>query len=121
LKIRSTKNIPSADVIPALWFSYAYTHGPKEKAVTQRIKFANLAHKPERLAHITNHIFSQGFVESKWRPVVHWQAVCGKRVEEHTKIEELLWRGEGDNEDKPLRLVIGMFILTTLLFLLPQS
>ena len=94
--------------IPAnLWFSYIYIHNPHAKVVTQRIKFAGVERRFERLAHVTNYIFAQGFLPSKYRGVVYWQSPCGKRVSEFNVVDEILIAGEGISEEKPLRLVIG--------------
>ncbi|KIM89453.1 hypothetical protein PILCRDRAFT_61309, partial [Piloderma croceum F 1598] len=47
------------DIPPAIWFSYNYKNNTSAPVVTQRIKFD--AHVMlEKLAHVTNHIFSQG-------------------------------------------------------------
>ena len=86
--------------------------------VTQRIKlpvFSTVTSgrpvavpvKMERLAHLTNYIFKQGYVAAKYRTTVHWEGLCGKKIEEGTFVEEVLEWGVGGCEDKPLRLVIG--------------
>ncbi|KAF8742602.1 hypothetical protein AX14_003236 [Amanita brunnescens Koide BX004] len=94
--------------IPAdLWFSYIYIHNPHAKVVTQRVKFAGFEKRFERLAHVTNYVFAQGFLPSKYRAVVYWQSPCGKRISEFAVVDEILVAGEGISEEKPLRLVIG--------------
>ena len=96
----------------SFWFSYVYLHGhaASHSAVTQRIKLNEHPTKFDRLAHITNYIFSQGFLAAKLRPVVHWEKACGARVGENVCINILLMENEGICEDKPLRLVIGTFL-----------
>lgn len=95
------------DVPTALWFSYIYLENTGVRIVTQRVKLTALPKKLERLAHVTNHIFSQGYLAPNLRSVVYWQSPCGKRIEEHVRVEDLLASGEGTSEDKPLRFVIG--------------
>jgi hypothetical protein len=95
-----------------LWFTYVHLHNISVHPVTQRVKLVGPPTNPgrlERFANVTNYIFNQGYLASKLRPVVHWEEQCGKRIEEHLRVEELLLTGAGASEDKPLRLVIGMF------------
>ncbi|KAF8158008.1 hypothetical protein B0H34DRAFT_438263 [Crassisporium funariophilum] len=93
------------DLANTFWFTYVYLHGSKT-VVTQRVKLNELPAKCDRLAHITNHLFQQGFLAAKLRPVVHWQKACGVRVEEHACVRDILSAGEGTCEEKPLRLII---------------
>ncbi|KDQ62702.1 hypothetical protein JAAARDRAFT_54605 [Jaapia argillacea MUCL 33604] len=95
-----------ADRIPAIWFSYVYLHNPGPQVVSQRIKLDSPLHKFDKLAHLTNHIFNQGYLPPKFRTLVHWEGVCGKKIEEHIAVEHLLCSGEGICEEKALRLVI---------------
>ncbi|KAI0696262.1 hypothetical protein BC835DRAFT_1272215 [Cytidiella melzeri] len=102
-----------ADVPPAVWFSYHYTNAPASAPiVNQRVKLDALhsacASGHPKVAHLTNHIFQQGYLPKHLRSRVHWQGVCGKKVEEHADLLELLVEGEGVAEDKTLRLIIGM-------------
>ena len=79
--------------------------------MSQRIKletlFAKHVNANVKLAHVTNHIFSEGFLACKLRSKVYWEGVCGKRVEEHLDLVDLLTSGEGVSEEKTLRLIIG--------------
>jgi hypothetical protein len=77
---------------------------------TQRIRLDLLHLKCERLAHLTNHIFAKGYLPSKARSLVSWKGACGKLIEENVKVEDVLSRGEGVCESKPLRLVIGELV-----------
>ena len=95
------------DAPTSLWFSYIYIHNPPPKVVTQRLKFDNLDKRFERLAHVTNYIFAQGFLPVKYRAVVHWEAPCGRRISECAIVDEILVAEEGISEESPLRLVIG--------------
>ena len=75
----------------------------------------------ERLAHLTNYIFSQGYLEPKYRTVVHWEGLCGKKIEEGTRVEEVLGWGVGGCEEKPLKLIIGTGSLNGLEVLLMEG
>jgi hypothetical protein len=93
------------DVPPAIWFSYVYLHNAVTPAVTQRIKFD--AHvQLEKLAHVTNHVFGEGYLPAKFRTVVHWEGVCGKPILESATLADVLSWGEGVSENKAIRLVI---------------
>jgi len=94
------------DAPTALWFSYIYIHSPPDKVVTQRIKFDSLEKRFERLAHVTNFIFAQGFLPSRYRAVVRWETPCGRRISEFAIVDEILVADEGISEERPLRLVI---------------
>jgi hypothetical protein len=100
-----------ADLPPALWFSYVYVHGSPagnhHGHVTQRVKLDNPHFHMEKLAHITNYIFEQGYIAPKFRSMVHWERHCGGRVAEHVLLNELLGHGEGLSEEMPLKLIIG--------------
>src|ERR1700742_487711 len=104
MPIALTEDIPTA-----LWFSYVFAHNASAPVIVQRVKLAGSenARKIEMIAHVTNHIFAQGYVEPKYRSVVHWETACGKKVGECVRVEEVLSWGEGVCEEKPLRLVIG--------------
>ena len=101
-----------------LWFTYVYKHNPHAPAVVQRVKLVagagEVPVKFDRLAHVTNHIFGKGFVAAKFRPVVHWEGLCGKKIEEFHNVQEVLSWGVGHCEEKPLRLIIGWFLLPLL-------
>ena len=63
--------------------------------------------KLECLGHVTNYIFTQGYLPCNVRSLVSWKNACGMHIEESEKVEDLLRRGEGTREEKPLRLVVG--------------
>ncbi|KAF8349562.1 hypothetical protein F5887DRAFT_946774, partial [Amanita rubescens] len=79
------------DMPTNLWFSYIYIHNPPVQVVTQRVKFAGLPRRFEKLAHVTNYVFAQGLL-----------AVQVPR----STVDEILIAGEGISEEKSLRLVI---------------
>ncbi|RDB14834.1 hypothetical protein Hypma_016378 [Hypsizygus marmoreus] len=97
------------DVPAAVWFKYVYPHNASAPAVAQRVKLASptaSTGRLERLAHVTNYVFAQGYLAAKLRPTVHWEDGCGKRIEEHAFVEEVLGWGEGGCEERPLRLIV---------------
>jgi hypothetical protein len=61
----------------------------------------------DRLAHITNYIFAQGYLPCRAGSMVSWKGACEKHIEESVKVEDVLSWGEGVCEEKPHRLVIG--------------
>ncbi|EGN98565.1 hypothetical protein SERLA73DRAFT_110123 [Serpula lacrymans var. lacrymans S7.3] len=95
-----------ADAPPAVWFSYVYLRNTTGAVVTQRVKLDTPETKFEIMAHLTNHIFKHGFLPANVRSLVYWQTSCGRRIEEHFRLEELLTIGDGLAEEAPLRLVI---------------
>lgn len=97
----------AVDVPVAIWVHYEYVRGVNPQTATQRIRLDLPHFKCERLAHLTNHIFSKGYLPAKARSLVSWKGVCGKHIEESTKVEDVLAWSEGLCEEKPLRLVIG--------------
>lgn len=102
-----------ADMPPALWFSYVYIHGTPSGHhghVTQRVKLDNSRYKFDKLAHVTNYVFGEGYIACKYRSMVYWERPCGARVGEHVGLDQLLGSGEGLSEDRPLKLIIGELV-----------
>ncbi|KAI9464964.1 hypothetical protein BJY52DRAFT_1424805 [Lactarius psammicola] len=97
-----------ADTLTALWVHYEYTRCARPAHTsTQRLRL-DLPHtKLECLGHVTNYIFAQGYLPCKVRSLVSWKDTYGRHIEESEKVEELLSRGEGTREEKPLHLVVG--------------
>ena len=97
------------DIPSALWFTYVYRNNFDNQSVTQRVKLVPGPTTPklERLANLTNYIFSQGFLAANLRSVVHWQETCGKKIEESVYVQDVLSWDVGTCEEKPLRLFIG--------------
>lgn len=76
--------------------------------MTQRVKFCHAQEaKLEIIAHLTNHIFRNGYLPARNRTVVTWEGTCGRKIEEYEKLDALLAAGEGLSETSPLRLIIG--------------
>ncbi|KAH8979238.1 hypothetical protein EDB92DRAFT_417763 [Lactarius akahatsu] len=98
-----------ADIPAAVWVHYEYAHCTRHHTATQRIRLDAPHMKGcERLAHITNYIFAQGYLPCKVRSLVSWKGACGRHLEECARVEDVLSWGEGTCEHKPLRLVIDM-------------
>ena len=97
----------AADTPAAIWVHYEYVQCGHPHTATQRIRLDVPHFKCERLADLTNHIFTKGYLPCKARCRVSWKRTCGKHVEENSKVEDVLSWGEGVCEEKPLRLVIG--------------
>jgi hypothetical protein len=96
-----------ADIPAAIWVHYEYLHCSRPHTATQRIRLDLPQMKCfERLAHVTNYIFAQGYLPCRARSMVSWKGACGKH-EESVKVEDVLSWGEGVCEEKPLRLVIS--------------
>ena len=94
------------DVPTALWFTYRYVYSPAAKVATQRIRL-NQNIKLQQIAHLTNHIFTQGYLPAPYRPLVYWETQCGVRLAEDTNITETLAHGFGVTEGKAIKLVVG--------------
>jgi hypothetical protein len=52
-------------------------------------------------------VFRQGFVESKYRPFVHWERKDGGHVKPSHTVVDLLEQGVGKTPETSLKLVIG--------------
>ncbi|OJA14478.1 hypothetical protein AZE42_05293 [Rhizopogon vesiculosus] len=104
---QSALKLVIADCPPHVWFSYIYTHKNAGTVVTQRVKLCPAPEAQlEIIAHLTNHIFRNNYLPARYRTVVTWQGPCGRKIEEHEKLNDLLTVGEGLSETSPLRLVI---------------
>lgn len=91
----------------AIYVHYEYLHDRHSPTSVQRISLDMPHTKFMRLAHLTNYIFTEGYLPSKVRSAVSWRSASGKHIEENTKLEYVLSLGEGVSEDKPLCLAIG--------------
>ncbi|KAH7905451.1 hypothetical protein BJ138DRAFT_1164755 [Hygrophoropsis aurantiaca] len=103
---QSALRLVIADCPPAVWFSYVYTSNTTGNVVTQRIRLDNPATKFEMIAHLSNYVFSNGYLPAHLRTLVYWKGSCGRRIEEHERLEGLLIAGDGSSEVSPLQLVI---------------
>ncbi|KAF9449107.1 fruit-body specific gene C [Macrolepiota fuliginosa MF-IS2] len=93
------------DVPTQLWFTYYYVHSPNAKVSIQRVRL-NQGFKFEHLAHLTNYVFGQGYLPAYYRPLVHWQAPCGKKLSEDVHVIDILSNGDGVTENKAIKLII---------------
>ncbi|KAG6830580.1 hypothetical protein H0H92_016031 [Tricholoma furcatifolium] len=97
------------DMPTTLWFTYVHRHNPCAPHVTQRVKLAAIAGQTGRvelIANLTNHIFQAGYLPAHLRSIVYWETLCGKKIEEQYRIEDVLSWDVGHCEEKPLRLII---------------
>ena len=92
-----------------MWFSYVYTHNPCAPVVVQRVKTNSTEFKCEKLAHVTNYLFTKGYLPNKLRCYVHWERSCGQVISEDVSVVSLLESGQGLCEERPIRLIIGAF------------
>jgi len=67
----------------------------------------NQSIKLEQIAHLTNHIFTQGHLPGLYRPLVYWETECGEKLTEDANIIEALSHGFGTTEGKAIKLVVG--------------
>jgi len=96
------------DLPPIFWFSYVYLHAkPETKVVSQRVKLCDFPAGQDRLANVTNWIFSNGFLPNKLRPFVQWQSGDKRKLGDDICVKDVLGWGEGGCEDLALALVIG--------------
>ena len=94
------------DAPTALWFTYCYVHSPATRVAIQRVRL-NQSIKLEQIAHLTNHIFTQGYLPGLYRPLVYWETQCGEKLTEDANIIEALAHGFGTTEGKAIKLVVG--------------
>ena len=106
-----TDYVDVADVPQTIWVHYEYVNCAHKVTATQRIRLDQPNFKCDRLAHLTNHIFAKGYLPAKTRSFVYWKGACGKHIEESVKVEDVFSWDEGLCETKPLRLVVGGFLL----------
>ncbi|KAL9711352.1 hypothetical protein Ac2012v2_005897 [Leucoagaricus gongylophorus] len=104
--VNTAVNLFVEDVPTALWFTYRYVYSPAAKVAIQRIRL-NQNIKLQQIAHLTNHIFTQGYLPAPYRPLVYWETQCGVRLAEDTNITETLAHGFGVTEGKAIKLVVG--------------
>ncbi|KIK92569.1 hypothetical protein PAXRUDRAFT_147010 [Paxillus rubicundulus Ve08.2h10] len=99
-----------ADSLPVVWFSYHYLHRASAPVVVQRVRLDAVETKFKLVAQLTNHIFHSGYLPAHLRTKVYWKGSCGRNVEEHERLQDLLEAGDGTCETSCLRLNIGRLI-----------
>ncbi|XP_006462863.1 hypothetical protein AGABI2DRAFT_193938 [Agaricus bisporus var. bisporus H97] len=93
------------DAPTTLWFTYHYVHNPTAKVSIQRVRL-NQGYRFEHLAHLTNYVFAQGYLPGHYRPLVHWETPCGKKLGEDMHVADLLGDGFGVADHKAIKLII---------------
>ncbi|KAH7885409.1 hypothetical protein F5I97DRAFT_1381804 [Phlebopus sp. FC_14] len=95
-----------------LWLTYHQISRSHKPATTQLIELEFQNQKLVDLEDVLEHLFRQGFIEAKHRPVSFWENHDGKRVHAGQAVEELLKNGSGKCPQTALRLVIADAIPT---------
>ena len=90
-----------------LWLTYHQTSRVNKPSTAQLVELEFQNHKLHDLEDVLEHVFQQGFVEAKYRPVTFWERKDGTKVKGSFTVEELLKQGVGLCQDSALRLVIG--------------
>ncbi|KXN80656.1 hypothetical protein AN958_08934 [Leucoagaricus sp. SymC.cos] len=94
------------DMPTDFWITYYHVNTPEAKVSTQRVRL-NQGIKFEHIAHLTNYVFNQGYLPSRYRPLVHWETQCGKKLAEDALVVDVWNRGFGVTYGKPIILIIG--------------
>ncbi|KAG6336763.1 hypothetical protein ID866_2332 [Astraeus odoratus] len=90
-----------------LWLSYHQVSRCNKPATAQLIELEFQNHRLVDLEDVLDHLFSQGFIDAKYRPVAFWENHEGQRVQSAHVVEELLKDGFGKCPQSALRLVIA--------------
>jgi len=90
-----------------LWLTYHQVSRCTKPVTAQLIELEFQNHRLLDLEDVLEHLFRQGFIEAKHRPVSFWENHEGQRVQSGQSVEELLKNGAGKCPQSALRLVIG--------------
>jgi len=89
--------------VTAFWITYQvashHGHQPTVQLIELDEKFIDIE-------DILDHVFRQGFVESKYRPFVHWERKDGGLVKPSHTVVDLLEQGVGKTPETALKLVV---------------
>lgn len=80
---------------------------PSGLGQTQLIELEFQSRKLNDLEDVLDHVFAQGWVESRFRSVSWWEKHDGTKIKNSSRVETLLHEGVGRCESTSLRLVIG--------------
>lgn len=94
-----------------LWLTYHQISRGNRPCTAQLVELEFQDHKLIDLEDVLEHVFRQGFVEAKHRPLTWWEKVDGVRVKGCQVVEELLKQGVGKCPETALKLVIGECLL----------
>lgn len=90
-----------------LWLTYHQVSRCNKPTTAQLIELEFQNHRLLDLEDVLEHLFHQGFIDAKHRPVSFWENHEGHRVSGGHLVEELLKNGAGKCPQTALRLVIG--------------
>jgi len=90
-----------------LWLTYHQISRASRPCTAQLIDCALQNQKLNDLEDVLEYIFTQGFVEPKFRPVSYWEKTNGEKVKASLCVDELLQQGVGKCEETALRLIIA--------------
>jgi len=89
--------------VTEFWLTYQiashHGHQPTVQLIELDEKFIDIE-------DILDHVFRQGFVESKYRPFVHWERKDGGLVKPSHTVVDLLEQGVGKTPETALKLVV---------------
>ena len=90
-----------------LWITYHQASRAQRSVTAQLIDVGDGTSLVD-LEDVLDHVFQQGFVDPKWRPVSWWEECTSARLKACHAVQDLLTRGIGNTPASALRLVIGM-------------
>lgn len=90
-----------------LWLSYHQVSRSNKPVTAQLIELEFQNQKLVDLEDVLDHLFHQGFVEARYRPVAFWENHEGQRIHGAHVVEDLLKNGTGKCSQTALHLVIG--------------
>lgn len=91
-----------------LWLTYHQNSRSGHPATAQLIELEYQNHKMNDLEDVLDHVFRQGYVEAKHRPVSYWERKDGSKIKASSSVEHLLLEGLGLCEKTAIRLVVGL-------------
>lgn len=89
-----------------LWITYHQASRVDLPSTAQLIKLEHHEHTLYDLEDVLEYIFSQGFIEAKYRSLTYWERKDGGPVKPSTIVEDLLKQGVGTCQETALRLII---------------
>jgi len=89
-----------------LWITYYQASRTHKQVTTQLLNVSDAAHIFD-LEDVLDHVFDQGFVDSKWRSVTRWEDCSSVRLTSSNTVQDLLARGAGSTPETALHLIIG--------------
>lgn len=89
-----------------LWITYHQASRTHKQATAQLLDVSDSVHIFD-LEDVLDHVFEQGFVDPKWRPVTWWEDCTSVRLKACNTVQDLLARGAGNTPGTALHLIIG--------------